>query len=242
LNPGIQGKKVIVEGFGNVGYNFAKFVKKEGAKIVGIVEKDAAIYNKEGFRIDEVKLHMQKTGSIKDFPYADYVELMDPQNIITKKCDILAVCATDGTINVTNADQLRCKILIEGANGAITFKADQILRKKNIPVIPDMLANSGGVVASYFEWLKNLDHVSPGRLTKKYQEQQRNQLLQILGYQIPKDSPLMKRIEGSKEIDVVHSALEEIMVNATKENWDIARTKNISLREATLSNVLTKLG
>jgi len=82
-----------------------------------------------------------------------------------------------------------------------------------------MLANVGGVTVSYFEWLKNLDHISPGRMTKKYQEQQKLNLLKSLGYAIPAGSPLMKQLSGAKEIDIVYSGLEEIMVNATREHW-----------------------
>lgn len=85
-----------------------------------------------------------------------------------KRCDILAPCAVDGSINIHNAPHLKCKILLEGANGPTTFAADELLTKRGIYVIPDMLANVGGVTVSYFEWLKNLDHISPGRMTKKY--------------------------------------------------------------------------
>lgn len=242
LSPGIKGKKVIVQGFGKVGYYFAKMMKKEGAKIIGIVKSDAAIYSEKGLDPDDVKLHEQKEGSIKDYPYAEEVETVDPDIFISKKCDILAPCATDGTINMHNVHTINTKLIIEGANGPTTFRADEILRQREIPVIPDMLANCGGTSVGYFEWLKNLDHVSPGRLTKKYQEQSRSHLLNMLGYKIPKDSPLIKQIEGSKEIDVVNAALEEIMVNATRECWNHAQKRNISLRDATLALILDKLG
>jgi len=108
-------------------------------------------------------------------------------------------------------------------------------------VIPDLLANVGGVTVSYFEWLKNLSHVSPGRMTKKYQEQQKNNLLKMLGYQFPENSPLMQKIQGATEIDIVNSGLEEIMVNAANDHWQFALEKDISLREACLARSLTKL-
>ena len=241
ISPGIKGKKVIIQGYGNVGYNFAKFMKKEKAKIVGIIEKDCAIYSKDGFDPDDLKMYLHKQESLKDYPHADEIETIDPQLFLSKKCDIFAPCAGDGSINVNNVSQLRCRMIIEGGNGPVTFMADQALQERGIPIIPDLIASSGGAAVDYFEWLKNLDHVSPGRLTKKFQEQQRNNLLHILGYQIPKDSPLWAKIEGQKEIDVVYSALEEIMTSTVKENWALARQRNISLREATLANVLTKL-
>jgi glutamate dehydrogenase (NAD(P)+) len=110
---------------------------------------------------------------------------------------------------------LKCKVVIEGANGPTTFRGDQIMQQKGIVAIPDMLANVGGVTVSYFEWLKNLQHVAPGRMTKKFQEQQKTNLLSMLGYKFPANSPLLKQLEGAEEIDLVKSGLEEVMVKAT---------------------------
>jgi glutamate dehydrogenase (NAD(P)+) len=104
-----------------------------------------------------------------------------------------------------------------------------------------MLANVGGVTVSYFEWLKNLDHVAPGRMTSKHTEQQKKKLIKMLGYKFPETSPIMKHLEGAKEIDIVLSGLEEIMTTATKENWKYARKRNLTLREACLGNALKKL-
>lgn len=132
-----------------------------------------------------------------------------------KKCDIFAPCASDGSINMHNAPHIKAKVIIEGANGPTTFSADEILTQRGVVVIPDMLANVGGVTVSYFEWLKNLDHIAPGRMTKKHQEQQKNNLLKMLGYRFPDNSPILKNIQGAKEIDIVYSGLEEIMINAT---------------------------
>jgi glutamate dehydrogenase (NAD(P)+) len=136
---------------------------------------------------------------------------------------------------------LKARVVVEGANGPTTFKADQALEARGVQIIPDMLANVGGVTVSYFEWLKNLDHISPGRMTKKYQEQQKLNLLKSLGYSIPANSPLMKQLTGAKEIDIVYSGLEEIMVNATKEHWDYAVERHMSLRDACFANSITKL-
>jgi glutamate dehydrogenase (NAD(P)+) len=185
ISMGVKGKKVIIQGYGNVGYYLAKFLTKEGAKVVGIIEKDSAIYNDKGFDPDEVKMHLTKKGDLKDFCNADEIETIDPTFIMRKKCDIFAPCAGDGTLNMHNAQHIKAKVVLEGANGPTTFKADQILESRGIQVIPDMLANVGGVTVSYFEWLKNLDHVTPGRMSKKFQEKSKNNLLQMLGYRFP---------------------------------------------------------
>lgn len=168
IGLGIRGKKIIVQGFGNVGYHFAKYCHREGAKIVAVIEKDAAIYSSSGFDPDEVKMHQHKTGTIHDFPYAEEVETTDPLFMMRKKCDVFAPCAVDGVIDSRVAPHIKAKIVLEGANGPTTFRGNEILERRGVQVIPDMLANVGGVTVSYFEWLKNLDHVSPGRMTKKY--------------------------------------------------------------------------
>ena len=178
---------------------------------------------------------------MKNYSHVEEIETLDPTYILRKDCDIFAPCAGDGTLNQYNAQHLKARVVVEGANGPTTFKADQILEAKGVQIIPDMLANVGGVTVSYFEWLKNLDHISPGRMTKKYQETQKVNLLKSLGYSIPPNSPLMKQLEGAKEIDIVYSGLEEIMVNATREHWQYAIDRHISLRDACFGNTLTKL-
>lgn len=170
VNIGLKGKKIIIQGFGNVGYHFARFCVRDGAKVVGIVEHDAAVYSKHGLDVEDVKKHILKHGSLTSYEDAEEKELEDPTFFFRKKCDVFAPCAVDGSINMHNAKHIRAKIIIEGANGPTTFKGDQILRENGQMVIPDMLANVGGVTVSYFEWLKNLSHVVPGRMTKKYEE------------------------------------------------------------------------
>lgn len=131
--------------------------------------------------------------------------------------------------------------MLEGANGPTTFKAETILNDKGIIVVPDMLANGAGVTCSYFEWLKNLEHVAPGRMNKKYQEKQNMKLLELMGYKVPKHSPHMKNLAGAREIDIVYSGLEEIMNNATKKNWAYAVEHNMCFRDACLSRAIKKI-
>jgi len=224
-----------------VGYHLARILHEDGAKITGIIERDAGIYSASGLDPVAVKQHLIKEGTLKNYELADEIETQDPTFLLRKKCDVFAPCATDGSINMHNAQHIKAKVILEGANGPTTFRGDQILQRKGILVIPDLLANVGGVTVSYFEWLKNLSHVAPGRMTKKYQEQQKQDLLKMLGYRFPESSPLRKHIQGAEEIDLVKSGLEEIMVQATREHWGYALERQISLREACIAKSLTKL-
>jgi len=158
-----------------------------------------------------------------------------------KECDILIPAAVERSIHKHNAPKLKCKILGEAANGPTTFEAERILEEKGVIVIPDALLNGSGVTCSYFEWLKNLDHVAPGRLTKKYEQKSKLKLLEQIGYRFPEDSPHAKGLEGGTEIDIVYSSLEEFMADACKSNWDHAVEHNMSFRDACLSRAIQKV-
>jgi glutamate dehydrogenase (NAD(P)+) len=153
-----------------------------------------------------------------------------------KKCDFLLPAAVEKSIHKGNADRLSCKAVVEGANGPSTFAGEEILVKKGIVVCPDLLINGGGVTVSYFEWLKNIDHVSPGKLSKKYEERSQRKLLEMMGYKGSSSG-----IKGAEEIDIVYSGLEEIMTNAVKENWDFAVKNNLIFRDACLMNAIDKV-
>jgi glutamate dehydrogenase (NAD(P)+) len=140
-----------------------------------------------------------------------------------------------------NADRLKCKAVIEAANGPTTFYGEEILLKKGIVCAPDAVMNAGGVTVSYFEWLKNLDHVDPGRLNKRYEEKSKLALLESLGYKFPQQSPHMKALKGASELDIVYSGLEEIMCTAVAEHWHYARDNNLSFRDACLSMAISKI-
>ena len=160
---------------------------------------------------------------------------------MSKTCDVLLPAAVEKSIHINNADSLDCKVVLEGANGPTTFMGEEALMKRGIIVVPDMLANGGGVTCSYFEWLKNLEHVSPGRMTKKYQEKQNMKIMETMGYKIPKNSPQMKHLSGAKEIDIVYSGLEEIMQTATLEHWNYALEKKLSFRDACFGKSIAKI-
>lgn len=122
--------------------------------------------------------------------------------------------AVEKSIHKKNAPDIKCKAIFEGANGPTTYAAEEILNKRGIVVAPDLLVNGGGVTCSYFEWLKNIEHVSPGRMTKKFEEQSMNKLLELIGV-----SDENIRAKGAEEIDIVYTALDEIMTGAVEENW-----------------------
>ena len=222
LTVGIENKKVVVQGLGNVGYYSAKFFREHGAIVVAIAEFEGAIYNEAGLNEEEVFQHRKKTGSILNFPGAKNIE--KSAEALELACDILIPAALENVIDKNNAPKIKAKIIGEAANGPLTPEADDILAAKGILVIPDMYLNAGGVTVSYFEWLKNLSHVRYGRLEKRFTENANinilNQIEELTGKKVTESE---KEIiaHGPDEIDLVHSGLEETMINATREIMDI---------------------
>jgi glutamate dehydrogenase (NAD(P)+) len=152
LGMSIDGCRVIIQGFGNVGSNSAKLLAQKGYTVVGIAEYDGALYNADGIDIHALIQHRQKAGTITGFTEA---EAVDKHELLTYNCEILIPAATENVITSKNADRIRCKILCEGANGPTTTVADDILADKRVFIIPDILANAGGVTTSYFEWVQD---------------------------------------------------------------------------------------
>ena len=221
MQPGVEGKTVVVQGLGNVGYHSAKFFEEAGAKIIGLAEYEGAIYNTDGLNVDEVFKHRQKTKSILNFPGA--TNFKTNSEALEMECDILIPAALENVINGENAPMVRAKIIGEAANGPLTPEADEVFIKKNILVIPDMYLNAGGVTVSYFEWLKNLSHVRHGRMEKKFTENLNDLLLSQMETLTGKKIGARERIEvmqGPDEVDLVRSGLEETMISATREIMD----------------------
>ena len=176
LAIGVKGKRICVQGLGNVGYHTALFFQQAGAIIVGLAEYEGAIWSNDGLDVDKVWAHRSRTGSLLDFPGAKNFE--KNKDALEMDCDILIPAALENVINGENAARVKAKIIGEAANGPLTPEADEILNLKGTLVIPDMYLNAGGVTVSYFEWLKNLSHVRYGRLEKRFTE---NMNLHILG-------------------------------------------------------------
>jgi glutamate dehydrogenase (NAD(P)+) len=221
LERGLAGKKIIVQGLGNVGYHSAKFFQEGGALVVGLAEYEGSIYNENGLDIEAVFQHRKKTGSILNFPGS--TNFNKNTDALEAPCDILIPAALENVINAENADRVQAKIVGEAANGPLTPEADEILVNKGILVVPDMYLNAGGVTVSYFEWLKNLSHVSYGRLEKRFMENQNanivSQLEEMTGNKIS-DEQKKLIVHGPDEIDLVRSGLEDTMIKATNEILD----------------------
>jgi glutamate dehydrogenase (NAD(P)+) len=229
LSGTLDGKRVVVQGLGNVGFHAAKFLSEEdGCKITGIIERDGALINESGLDVEAVKDHVTKRGGVKDFPGATYIE--DGAVVLEEDCDILIPAALEGVINLTNAERIKAPLIIEAANGPVTAGADEILRKKGTVMIPDMYANAGGVTVSYFEWVKNLSHIRFGRMQRR-QEEARHQLVVDelerlsadtgIGWQL---SPGFKEryLKGAGELELVRSGLDDTMrtaYQAMREVW-----------------------
>jgi glutamate dehydrogenase (NAD(P)+) len=222
LPVGIEGKRVIVQGMGNVGYHSAKFFREHGAKVIAIAEYEGAVYNENGLNEEELFQHRKKTGSILNFQGA--VNFESSAEALEIDCDILVPAALENVINGENAPRIKAKIIAEAANGPLTPEADEIFVQKGVLVIPDMYLNAGGVTVSYFEWLKNLSHMRFGRMEKRFQENMNkhilNEMESLSGKQVgQKEKNFI--MHGADEIDLVYSGLEETMISSTQEIMDI---------------------
>lgn len=219
LSLGLEGKAVVVQGLGNVGYHSAKYFREKGkSKVIAIAEYEGAIYNPEGLNEEAVFQHRKATGSILNFPGAQNIE--DSTKALELPCDILIPAALENVINAGNADRIQARVIGEAANGPCSPEADEVFARKGIIVVPDMYLNAGGVTVSYFEWLKNLSHVRHGRVEKRFTENQNDKIVSqieaLTGQRIdPEQRKLI--INGPEEVDLVHSGLEETMMNATRE-------------------------
>ena len=229
LSGKLDGKSIIVQGLGNVGYHAAKFLSEEdGSKIIGIIERDGGLYDKNGLDIEEVYQHIRRSGGVKGYPSGEYV--VNAKQLLEEECDILIPAAIEGVINIENADRIKANLIIEAANGPVTAPADEILRKKGVVIIPDMYANAGGVTVSYFEWVKNLSHIRFGRLGRR-QEEARHQLIVDELHRLDEhlgDSWSMtphfkeKYLRGAGELELVRSGLDDTMraaYQAMREVW-----------------------
>jgi glutamate dehydrogenase (NAD(P)+) len=218
LETGVEGKKVVVQGLGNVGYHSAKFFQDAGAKIIGLAEYEGSICNENGLDIDEVFNHRKNTKSILNFPGA--TNLAKNTDALELECDILIPAALENVIHAENAPRVKAKIIGEAANGPLSPDADEIFAKKGTLVVPDMYLNAGGVTVSYFEWLKNLSHVRYGRMEKRFNENMNAHIVaQIEGLTSRKMTPKDREyiVHGADEVDLVYSGLEETMITATHE-------------------------
>jgi len=236
MEGGLEGKTMIVQGLGNVGFHAAKFLTEEdGVKVIAIIERDGAIINDDGLDIEDVHHHRLENGGVKGFPGSEHVE--DGHSVLEKECDILLPAALESQITNENADRIKTNLIAEAANGPVTYGADRILREKGVVIIPDAYLNAGGVTVSYFEWIKNLSHIRFGRMERRYEEAQSRGLVTAIEEATGKtlnDITKDKLIAGPDEIDLVRSGLDDTMRGAYNRIRDIylKRDKVVDLRTA----------
>jgi len=229
LSGGLEGKRAVVQGLGNVGYHAAKFLSEEdGVKITAIIERDGALVSDAGLDVEAVRAHLTATGGLKGFAGAQFTE--DGASVLEKECDILIPAAMEGVIHQGNAPRISAPLIIEAANGPVTFGADEILRQKGTVIIPDMYANAGGVTVSYFEWVKNLSHIRFGRMQRRAEEARSRLMVEELerlsadkglGWTLSPDFK-EKFLTGSDELALVRSGLDDTMRTAyqsMREVW-----------------------
>ncbi len=244
LPLGIQGKTVVVQGIGNVGYHSAKFFRENGAKVICISEHDGAVFNENGLNEEDLIQHRNKTGTILGAPGT--TTLAHTNDALELECDILIPAALENVINGENAPRVKAKIIGEAANGPCTPEADEVFIKKGILCVPDMYLNAGGVTVSYFEWLKNLSHVRYGRMEKRFTENLNSHILGQIEALTGKQVSDVERkfiMHGPDEVDLVHSGLEETMITATREIMHIWQSNPSipDMRTAAYVNAINKV-
>lgn len=221
LSGTLDGKRVVVQGLGNVGFHAAKFLQEEdGARITGIIERDGALFNPDGLDVQSVRDWIVRHGGVTGYPDANHTA--EGAQVLEAECDILIPAALEGVINLGNAHNIKAPLIIEAANGPITAGADDILRERGVVIIPDMYANAGGVTVSYFEWVKNLSHIRFGRMQRR-QEEARHELIvrelerlsDHLGDKWSMTPDFKARyLRGADELELVRSGLDDTMRTA----------------------------
>ena len=224
LEGKLEGKRVVVQGLGNVGYHAAKFLEEEdGAKIVAIIERDGAVVNEKGLPVQRVHDYMREHGGVKGFPEGKHVA--DGAAVLEMECDILIPAALEGQITRDNAAKIRAPVIVEAANGPVTYEADQVLREAGKIVIPDMYANAGGVTVSYFEWTKNLSHMRYGRMDRRMMEMRSEAAIELFETMLEQKVPAALKSAlhtEADELNLVRSGLYDTMRNAyeqIRERW-----------------------
>ncbi len=244
LTPGLEGKRVVVQGLGNVGYFAAKFFREAGALIVGLAETEGAIGDPKGLDLEKVMAYRRERRSVLGFPGA--IDLKRREDALELDCDILIPAALERQITAENAPRVKAKIVVEAANGPTTSEADEILTQRGILVVPDAYVNAGGVTVSYFEWVKNLGHVRFGRMQKRFEQGAYGRLLEavegVTGRRFTAEE--VERVtRGASEEDLVNSGLEETMIGAyhgIRKEWK-ERKGTVDMRTAAMIVAIDKV-
>lgn len=231
IDGGLAGKRVVIQGLGNVGFHAAKFLSEDdGAKIVCVIERDGAIIDENGINVENLSAYrLENNGSVKGYPDGTYEE--NGRACLEMECDILIPAALEGQITVDNAPNIKAKLIVEAANGPITYHGDEVLRERGVTVLPDAYVNAGGVTVSYFEWIKNLSHIRFGRMERRLDEFRGERIVEALeqmtGKSVP---PALKQdiTQGADELTLVRSGLDDTMRLAYQEVRDARLRHNIA--------------
>jgi glutamate dehydrogenase (NAD(P)+) len=225
LSDGLSGQRVVIQGLGNVGYHTAKFLSEEDkVKVIAIIERDGVVINTDGLNVHDVRQHFAENGELKGFLKAQY----SPQGseALEMECDILIPAALESQIHAANAMNIQASLIVEAANGPVTYEADEILRRRGVVILPDIYVNAGGVTVSYFEWARNLSHMRFGRLQRRYEELRGTSYLAALENMTGREVPRNLRTEivrGASELDLVRSGLDDTMRAAFQDIRDIMK-------------------
>ena len=245
ITDGLDGQRVIMQGLGNVGYHTAKFLSEEdGTKVIGVIERDGAVTNLDGLNIHNLRQHLAETGGVKGFAGGDYTE--NGARVLEMECDILIPAAMESQIHANNAMAINAKLIVEAANGPVTYEADEILRHRGVTILPDIYVNAGGVTVSYFEWTRNLSHMRFGRLERRYDELRGSSYLHALEQLTEKTAPDRLRgeiVRGASEMDLVRSGLDDTLRTAFQDMREVIKhNKNIhDFRTAAYVVAVTKI-
>ena len=244
LTSGLRDKRVIIQGLGKVGFHAALEVIERGGSVVGVSVSDGALYHPDGLDVAAVAAHRRESGSLVGFSGAQ--SLKDPNALLEQPCDVLIPCALEHQITRANAPRLQAKVIVEGANGPVDPEADSMLREAGTAIVPDIYANAGGVVVSYFEWIKNLSHISFERMTRRYQQMSSTRLLATLTKWIGKELPpedMALLVRAPDEIDFVRTALENTLAVSYQTIHSRWKTSGLpDLRTAAYVEAIEKVG
>ena len=235
MSAGLKGKTVIIQGFGNVGSWAHKWFQEEGAKVIGIAEYNGGVFNENG--LDQADLNKHWLAKKNFNGYSNGKVFSNPSDVMYKKCDIFIPAAIEKSINKSNVDKFQTKLIVEAANGPMTFAAQEYCNSKNVVVLPDLLVNAGGVIVSYFEWLKGLQHVRLGRLNKGWEEKSNRDLGNLLGLSEDK----IAKLQGPTEKNIVYTALEEIICSSSDAVFKYSKENNCSLRVGAYALSISKV-
>ncbi|MDP3920204.1 MAG: Glu/Leu/Phe/Val dehydrogenase [Candidatus Omnitrophota bacterium] len=245
LEGGLNGKTAIVQGLGKVGYHAAKFLQAEdGVRIVAIIEHDGAVLSENGLCVEAVKDYIQEKGGLAGYPDAKFIK--EGNAVLEAECDILIPAALGGQITSENAGRIRARIVAEAANGPTTYEANEILKERGTVIIPDVYLNAGGVIVSYFEWIRNISHIRFGRMGRRFEENKGLLTIEAIeattGQAVP-EKIREQLIYGAQEIDLVRSGLDDSMRLAYEEIRELhSERENVTdLRTAAFAVAIEKI-